>query len=540
MIGISIYADSVRAVRIQKQGKTLNLKDTHIEPLYENTIVQGKIVDVDSFSEVIIKVKEALMITDTEEVYLSIPNGDIDLSKKIIQGDVRDLSRVAEQIPKKINNKVNETHFLRVSGSYKVSLADKFEDAFEAEARRMEQKLEGKEEVVSFVTQKTVSYVSILQEEIDKYLKIFNSCRMNVVSIEPMAVTALRYLKNEVNEPFMIIDIGFDYTSLIMYSEKNGAMLFNVPNVGTATFEEYENEDSIEPIINNHKVMELSQKILFAKNLYKSRAIDENGSDIETIVFLNNDCDYVVEKIEADNLDAEVLSAQEVLPIGVSTKKYKGNYNEIYLYHIAIEAVKTGNSKISDVNPTLGPLELNILPQKAKENVVYNKVKDYVTKGSKVLCGVALIAFVGTAVVNFSSLYRIKDNGQVSPELKAQYEDTKKQNDKMKTNIEKLNTIAKNKHELSGIVDEIITAKNENVYITSMNLSYLGRKIIVECMTSDTTAPDMYLQSLKAFNNFKDAQILSRQSKDGKTAFQIAVSLKKADVDKDTKKKKKK
>ena len=127
--------------------------------------------------------------------------------------------------------------------------------------------------------------------------------------------------------------------------------------------------------------------------------------------------------------------------------------------------------------------------------------------------------------MNIKNVYSNTDAEKVTPELKEKYDDAKNQEQTMKDNIVKYNTVASNKNVASPIIDSIISAKPDDVYLTNMHLDYKNKRVILECITENKMSSDIFLQQIKNNPDLISAQILSLQTKNNKTAFQVNVPI---------------
>ena len=177
---------------------------------------------------------------------------------------------------------------------------------------------------------------------------------------------------------------------------------------------------------------------------------------------------------------------------------------------------------LDDINKNI---EVNFVPKECVENATYNSLKSKTTFTLIGALALSLIYCASTIGLNIKNVYSNTDAEKVTPELQAKYDDAKSQEQTMKDNILKYNTVALNKNVASPIIDSIIMAKPDDIYLTNMHMDYKSKRVILECITENRMSSDIFLQKIKANPELVSAQILSLQSKNNKTAFQINVPI---------------
>ena len=169
----------------------------------------------------------------------------------------------------------------------------------------------------------------------------------------------------------------------------------------------------------------------------------------------------------------------------------------------------------------------NLLFEEDKKDVKIKKIKNISFKSMVGITVLSTLCLLGTVGANFNSIYHVKDSETITEDMRTKYDEAKKQDSVMKENISKLNAIANKKKNVSTLIDKAVASKPESVSLISMNINYSSKKSVIECMSTNIMSSNEYLQSLKNEKEFENAQILSTQTKNDITAFQIIVPLEK-------------
>ena len=526
MIGISICEDNVKAVRLSKNKKQYIIKQCYSAPLYEGDIIQGKLINKESLTQALVDIKNNMKINDSEEVYVGIPNGTSKMESLVVDYSITSEEAIVNNIPF-MGNKSNFKFFIPfVSGNYKVIDLDKTEEQENDEKKEPQTKL-----------RKSVSYCAISNKAINDFADIFTSIQLNVVSMENNALAQVRYLKSETASPFMIIDMEYDYTSFIIFSEKFGLFILNSNECGTNKLINYEYDEegnAVDSSVNHRATVtlanmaKLTEKYYMEANSKSFGLTDEtiNEKSMKQIVFLNNDFPFVMDEVTEEFSNISIVSAQDVLPNNVSNKiKLDIMPDDLYAYYTSMVLVMNSKSRVANFDNYNENIEANLIPLECVENSNYHNLKRKVTFGLMGLTALSAIYMLSTVGVNLKDVYSNKDAEKVTPELKAKYEDAKKQEENMKFNILKYNVVSSNRKIVSPLVDTITATKPDDVFFTSINFNYKQKRIILECFTNNKMSAEQYLQSLKQNKEFADAQILSSQTRDNTTAFQINVPI---------------
>lgn len=527
MIGISIYSDCVRAVRLSKTKKEYKLKQCYSQPLYDGDIVQGKIKNLDSFKSALKELKGKMKITDDEEVFIGIPNVVAKIDSIVVDNMVSDLSAI-----------INEIHIIGNKNDYEISvpfISPAYKMRFHDKNPQYNDK--GEEKLASKLI-KTVSYCAVPKNIIKEYSNAFLDENYNIVTIEPNSVAIVRYLREKIAQPALILDVEFNYSTFIIYSEKHGLFVMTSNNTGIdnlINYTEDENGEIVESTKNHQALIKFWNAAKLAEKYYKEinivvnnqKLMNEDEKEIKQIIFMNNDDSFITEELDDNTFaTAEILSSQNMLPEFLSSKIDKKAFvPNLYDYYIPI--VLAFNSKslevnLDDVNKNI---EVNFVPKECIDNSLYKSIKSKTSKGligALVLAGLYSLSMVG---LNIKDVYSNTDAEKVTPELKAKYDDAKKQEQTMKDNIVKYNTVAFNKNVASPIIDTLVLAKPADVYLTNIEMNAKKERVILECITENKMSSDIFLQQIKMNPELVGAQILSLQTKNNKTAFQITIPI---------------
>lgn len=521
MIGISIHADSIRAVRLTKSRKQFVVKDCYMKDLFEGDIIQGRLVNADSFQEALLDIKTQLDISDTEEIHIGLPDGVFKIDNAKYHSDVYSKEQFLSEIQLLGNKNSFNIDFPFISPNVKVELKQDYETAERDEEGNV---------IPKYGSFKKVSYIAIQKEDLQNYVDVFTRAELNIVSIEPNAIAIAKYLKDDASQPFLVLNIEYDYTSMIVFSEEDGVFLLNASDLGSKYLTNVEYDEFDEPVnvsINNRNLKQLSNRIKLAIEYYEGSSIFKEGNSVKQLVVMNEQYPFIEDILERDFPELESLSAHDMLPEGISTKFGKNvNYEDLFLYYIAMVVAMNKNENVFKNNSAERKIGVNILPNSAQATANYKRVKVLTTKVMSVLAGLAGLYFVGTLGINGLSYYQVSGDGETVTEKKrSQYEDAKKQNTTMKENIVKYNTVSAHKHNMSPIIDKLIANKPASVRFSNINMSYKSKKAVIECVSEDMISPNELLDAIRQNQELAQAQILSTQTKNGKVAFQIVVPL---------------
>lgn len=528
MIGISISSDSIRAVRLNRSKKQFTVKDCAIADLYDGDIVEGRIRNIDGFKESLRSIKDAMKIKDNEDVYVGIPNGNVRIGTIAVKAETNSIQEVINLVPIIGNKKNFDFDIPFISENYKV------QDKLKAE----EQEFDDQGNMIpSYHAMKNVSYCVVGHEIISEYANAVSDCGMSVVSVEPTALATIRYLRFDATQPFVVIDMEYDYTTMIAFSEQFGAFTLNLQDLGikNLTLEQYDadGDEVIGYKPNTANIIKLCKRLGLLEKYYFGEYLgkDEN-SQINQIIFLNNDYQDIIDKVleyfqrdlEDGTLDA--LSAQDMIPNGMAKKLPKNvPAEDLYLYFKAMVIACNGNTKAFEVDSYSRNVEVNMVPPECIEKTRFSRIKKDLLIG---MAGITVLSvgYSGYNIANtFKDIYSNDDANKVTPDLQAKYEDAQKQSRVMKDNIAKFNTISKNKKTVSPLVDKVVASKPDDIALLSMNVNYKSKRAIIECVTDNADSMNVFLQNMKQNKDFEAAQINTSQTKNNKTAFQISIPL---------------
>lgn len=512
MIGISIHADSIRAVRITK-GKKCNVKQYYAAPLYDGDIIQGKIRNKEGFIEALEDIRQSMRIGSDEEVFIGIPDATAKIGSFSIPSSIQAKEDIINSVPIIGNRNSFQIEILFVSGDYKIYTNPENEEEFQM--------------------MKTISYCAVPQKIIGEYAEVISSTGFNIVTLEPNGLALFRYLQNKVDEPFIILETEYDYTSYLMFSDKNGALKLTSSDLGIKNLLSYEvSEDGeiTDSTINFNALTRFSNRIKLVEEYYKKNALSPEDADISSIVFLNTEKDFLVDKIQEDYTSTiNVCSSESIFPDNVSSK---GQMPEDYYNYFIAMVIAMNDGLDVFASKRINPLvEANFAPSYCVEDSSYKNMKKKVSMVLTSLVAISAIYLLGNVGINLQEIYSKADAEKVTPELQSKYEEAQKQEKVMKDNIMKYNTVAAHKNNVAPYVDKVVQSKPENVYISKMdiNLKDKSKRLVLECSTNSTDASMEFLQNLKKDDSFKDAQITNTQSKENLIAFQINVPMKKDD-----------
>ena len=520
MIGLSFYSNSIRAVRLKKRKKGFVVEQVSNVPLYEGDIVQGKIKNRESVIEALSELKADLKITDDESIFVSIPNAVAKVDSIVVENDIIEKIDILDRISLVGDRKSFDIDITYISGSYRVPIPVDENTPTDSDGNFVEQ----------YKLMKTISYCAVPRKVITDYSSLFTEVGLNIVMLEPKILPIVRYIRHEATQPFALVDIEYDFSSYIIFSERNGLMLMNSPETGSNSLLNIEyNEETGEPVnqtVYHENLLKICQRVKMAEEYYKINKMSEQDTSLNQILFLDNEYDFVIQEMMEMYPNTDVLSAEGMLPTEISEKFGKEvDTSELNFYYIAmVTAINRLASKLEDKNSYI---EANLAPTDCIQNAQYVSAKKKVTVALMGLATLSVLYMAGIVGNNFMHIYDKQDAGKVNEELKQKYEDTKKQDAIMKENIVKYNTIANNKFPVAPVVDTIIMAKPDNISLTAINFTVKGKtkRVIIECLSDNASAPMMYLNSLKGQTGFDSAEILNQQSKASKTAFQINIPI---------------
>lgn len=529
MVGIAIYADSIRAVRLSKVKKQYILKADALVELYEDTIVQGRLRNAEAFMEALRELKDKMKIGEDEEVFVGLPNGISTIRNVSMEGGGTPNPSLIDDIPIMGNNKIPfDIEIPFISGDYRVG-APYAEEDFDPDDPNANSD-EAKQENQEFQIMRTVSYCIIKHAFIEEYTNAFTTCGFNIVSMEPNAVAIARYLRDEATQPFIVVDIEYDYTSFIMFSEKHGLYMLNSQNTGDREIISYEYDEEgniIDQNLNFIRISEICKRIRLTENYYIENAMTQEDAYINQIIFLNRNFNFVIDEVIKEFQGIEVLSAQDMIPASISQNSIPSKIldNNLYLFYIPMMIAMNNGTSAFSTNSFDRDVEMNIVPKQCREEATYKRIKNKIMTGMIALAGVAGVFLLGTVGWNLQNIYSNPDAAKVNAELRQKYEDAKKQSTIMKENILKYNTIAVNKYSATPIVDMIISSKPKDVSIVNMDINFKKDRAIMSCVTNTKSSQNDYLQELKANDVLQDAQILNSKTKGNVTAFQVSIPL---------------
>ena len=521
MIGLSFYSNSIRAVRLKKGKKVFTVEQVANVPLYEGDIVQGRIKNRDSVIEALNELKEELKLIEDEEVFVSIPNAVAKIDSIVVENNVTEKTDIIDRIPMLGDKKSFDIDITYVSGSYRIPLPVDDSTPTDSDGNFVEQ----------YKLMKTISYCAVPKKVITDYSSILTEAGFTIIMIEPKALPIIRYIRDDATQPFALVDVEYDFSSYVIFSERNGIMLMNSPETGSNSLLNIEYNEETGEVVNqtvyHENLLKICQRIKMAEEYYKANKMSEDDTTINQILFLDNEYDFIVQEMMEMYPDIDVLSAEGMLPTEVSGKFGKNvDTSELGFYYIAM--VTAINRLSNDIEAKNNFIEVNLAPADCIQTSQYLSMRKKIIitlMGLATLSGIYMAGVVGH---NFMQINKNHDAGKVNQELKQKYDEAKKQEATMKENIVKYNTIANNKFAVAPIIDTIVVNKPQNVSLTAINFSIKGKtkRVIVECLAEGSSAPLEFLNALKEQSGFESAEILNQQTKANKTAFQINVPIK--------------
>ena len=520
MIGLSFYSNSIRAVRLKKGKKGFVIEQVANAPLYEGDIVQGRIKNSDSVVEALNELKEELKLKDDEEVFVSIPNAVAKIDSIVVENDVTEKIDILDRIPLLGDKKSFDIDIAYVSGSYRIPLPVDETTPTDNDGNFIEQ----------YKLMKTVSYCAVPKKVITDYSSILTENGFTVIMIEPKALPIVRYIRDDATQPFALVDIEYDFSSYVIFSERNGLMLMNSPETGSNSLINIEYNEETGEVVNqtvyHENLLKICQRVKMAEEYYKENKMSESDTTINQILFLDNEYDFVIQEMMDIYPNIDVLSAEGMLPTEVSEKFGKNvDTSELNFYYIAMV---TGINRLTDsIEEKNNFIEANLAPVDCVQNAQYLTLRKKILIALMSLATLSGLYMAGVVGNNFMKINAKQDAGKVNQELKQKYDDTKKQEATMKENIVKYNTIANNKFAVAPIIDTIVVNKPQNVSLTAINYGMKGKtkRVIIECLAEGSSAPLEFLNALKGQPGFDSAEILNQQTRANKTAFQINVPI---------------
>ncbi len=534
MIGIAIYSDSLRAVRLNKKRHAITFEQGVEIPLPDDVIVNGELVLKDELLAALKELRETLEITDDDDVFVGLPNGIFKIGNLCVRSNVDSNEYIREQIDKMGVGNEFISHFAFVSGNFRTN-RENFErynltpEQIEERVRQqMENDFPNDNSAAPFVMVKTVSYASAQKNKIDEYLNVLLASGLKVVTVEPNAVAHIRYLREEATQPFLFVDVEYDYVNLVTYSERDGMSMMNVYELGLKYFEVVRQtlDGEEQTVLAQTAIDKFTGRLNLAIDMFKENSLGKS-SEIAQIIFLNNDMEYLIDAAE-DATSIDVLTAETVVPSILSNERDVLDTPNYYLYYLPIILTQNEDTEASANDYSNRNIEANFLSQKAKEEAMFKQFRRIVLKGSHILVVVTGLIFLAVIGMNIINLFRAGYGQATPPEVIAKYNQAKEQGDILKDNIEKFNTIASKRSIYSKTIDSIVAVKPANVYLTGINIggkSQRTRRIVVECMSTDTNAPQKFVEDIAKIAGLSKARILSQQMKDNKTAAQIVIPI---------------
>lgn len=533
MIGISIYEDAIRAVRVKKTGNKLILRDRAESPLFEHTIINGDLVDEKGFATALEALKEDMEISPDEDIHIGLPSTLFKIESRYIKADVESAESFVDNLG--LSKDFHVQPFF-VSGSYKVE-TEQFERyglSKEEIERRIQKQFDtqnGEEEEADktppYTMVKAVSFVAILQAHLDSYLTQFKDAGLRVCTIEPNALAYVSYLRTDAVQPFMFVDIDMDYTSFIIFSEKTGVFMLNGADLGIENLESQPNPDE-EPLINRGTVEKFVGKVCLANDFFREDSLSKK-EEVQQIVFLSNDFEYLIDETENVITTKEIAVAESMLPAILSNKGLEGMPpEELCMYYAPICLADNEDMDFNITENIARNIETNLLSEDDRELLIFKTMKTYMMRTSYALATAAAVYFatiIGTNVFNIIQAGYLQETPS---EIVEKYEEAKTNGDVLKTNIAKYNAIAKARTPISPTIDKAISVKPPDIYLTSLSISGKNsntRKLVMEGVTEKNDSVQKFIDGLVNIPGMEKSRILSQQVKNGKIAVQIVVPL---------------
>ena len=507
MIGISIYADSIRAIKGNIKSQELKIAKSSFYALKKGDIVQGKIKNSENIKNVILAIKEDLKIEKNDEVYLTLPDGISVLCSYPTKEAVYEKSDFLDKYPQMKKN--NRLDVLTVENDY------------------FENKLNERLKPIPCV------YVSNL--DIEKYIEIFNDCEITLANIETNAVTSMRRIEKETTDNFLFVDIEYDYSTIVLKTKKYGSFMYVVSDIGNRELikEEYDQQGVLvnyTPSKNhiNNLIKKIGLVIEYLKNQVN---VDFDINSFDKIIFPNKDYNCVIEEFVEYFSGKQIITIEKLTPIGVNEKTLNKvdliNFglleNEINLFYNPMEALLgTQISKMGKTNLS----SINLLSEEEKNIFNIEKTKK---KISNILLGVcAIVGVYGFITITYNGLHLYltsPDASKVDDNLKQEYEKAKKDKKEIESNIIKYNTVAELKKESSPLLDHIVAVKPIDTKISVLEINQGAKKITIEGFTTNPNDMNNFLAKVKEHYLLDKAQITTSESKNSVMAFQIVAPI---------------
>ncbi len=537
MIGLSIHSDAIRAVRLKSSGGKFFLKSYNEVQLLENTVANGELVDTDAFLDSLEALKEDMDIGPDEDVYVGLPNGIFKIDSFYVKAEGLTVNSLLDKAYETGVDRSFLVRFLYMSGEYRVDSEVFARHGLTQEQiqKRVEQQMNaqaegGEEPQQKFVMVRTVSYAAAMKSKIDAYCDAFEKAHLRVCTLEPEAVARIRYLIGDASQPFLSVDMEYDYASFIGFSERRGMFLLNASGIGFDNmFISRQDADGNEvDALNRTSVGKFLGFANLAIDFFNDNVLI-GEKDIRQIIFFDGSVGALIDETESEFGSIEVLQADSMIPVDLSEKKLDQMISDdFYLYYLPI--VLCGNKDVpfrvsDDVDRGI---EANFLSEQAKDAALFGRIQQWLKKGSAGVAGAAFVYCLAIVGVNMANIVNAGFLQATPPEVVEKYEDAKKKGDELKENIARYNAIAKHREVFVPVMDSIMAARPNDVYIMNFTLSGKAgrtRKVVLECMTSNPDGPSKFLDGIVKVPGLGKARILSQQVKDGKTAVQIVVPL---------------
>lgn len=507
MIGICVYPEAIRGVRLEKKKNKYTVKQTSEVVLFAGDIVQGRIKNRESIIEALNDLREDLHITTKDDVYIGLPNELAKINSITIDDDVRSLNEAIDLVPVLGNKKNFSIDIPYVSENYY---------------------LESPEDNTIKRLVKNMSYCVVNTDNLNEYVSVFKETNYPINLIEPMALAEVEYVRYDATEPFAIIDVSNDGVNFIVFSKQYGISVYKMTDVNSKTLvkDVYdENGELLSSNINNIALDKIVERVdIISSQFCKKNALQE-GDGVRQVIVINADYDFIADAFAEQRPEIESLVASDMLPLNIAESMGKDVDTEyLDLYYTAMMLAMTKSSKNIAQKSVAA---VNFAPKDCIDERRYYKASSVALTALIGATALSSVYMAGTIGMNVKEIYSKPDSNKVTPELEAKYEEAKKEDQKMRDNIAKYNTIAANKSHFAKIMDTIVISKPSSVVLTSVNISAKqgGKRAIVECLSSDSSAPNAFVESLRQNPDMAGAEIINQQTKAGQTAIQISVPL---------------
>ncbi len=530
MIGLSIYEDAIRAVRVKKTGNKLILREHREVLLPEYVIINGDLVDENAFAAALADLRDAMEIFPEEDIHVGLPSALFKVESLCVRAEEFSYETFLEKT--NLDKSFDVRPFF-VSGSYKVDteLFERYRLSQEEIDQRMQKQFDeqnGEEEAKPAYTMvKMISYAAILKKNLDTYLEAFKKCDLRVYTIEPNALAYINYLRYDGMQPFMIADVDMDYTSFIIFGEKTGAFMLNGVDLGIENLEVAPSPGA-EPVINRGTVDKFIGKTCLAMDFFRDDSITKK-EEVQQIILLSNALDYLADALEDALPETDIAISEEMIPAILSEKGINDiPIEELSMFYAPIILASNEDLTFNFNENIERNIETNFLSDAARELLTFQTMKSYATKFAYTAfaaSGIYCLAILGTNAFEMVQAGFLQDP---PTEILDKYEDAKGKGETLKTNIAKYNALANARTPVSPMIDGAIAAKPSDVYLTNLNVSGKTantRKLVIECITEHAEAANKYVDNLIQIPGLEKSRILSQQVKNGKVAVQIVASL---------------